>query len=177
MTKNTGFQLAHRPKIVRGKMQCITCYKSKRVTEFSKTSRNVLGRMHTCKACMADGTFIRLCGTDSYFKQIASVHRSSCKARGLAFDLDWQFLKDVYEYQQGLCFYTDAKMRILRGQGHSRLSLSIDRIVPAKGYIRGNIVLVTKRANLIKNDQTLDELKVWMPTWYQRLKDEGYENI
>ena len=34
----------------------------------------------------------------------------------------------------------------------------------------GNVVLCSGQANLIKNDQTLAELKLWMPDWYDRIQ-------
>lgn len=36
---------------------------------------------------------------------------------------------------------------------------SLDRLVPALGYIPSNIIVVSYRANRIKNDATLQELK------------------
>ena len=38
-------------------------------------------------------------------------------------------------------------------------SPSIDRIYPKLGYIKGNIEIISNRANRIKSDATLDELK------------------
>lgn len=38
-------------------------------------------------------------------------------------------------------------------------SPSLDRIDPSKGYVRGNIVVMSYRANRIKNDSTLNELE------------------
>jgi hypothetical protein len=38
-------------------------------------------------------------------------------------------------------------------------SYSIDRIDSSKGYVPGNIVVISFRANRIKNDSTLSELK------------------
>lgn len=35
---------------------------------------------------------------------------------------------------------------------------SLDRIVPSKGYVRGNVIVLSSRANRIKNDATADEL-------------------
>lgn len=35
---------------------------------------------------------------------------------------------------------------------------SIDRIVPEKGYVRGNVVVVSFRANRIKSNATPDEI-------------------
>ena len=37
-------------------------------------------------------------------------------------------------------------------------SPSIDRLIPSKGYIKGNILICSKRANTIKNDASVDEL-------------------
>jgi len=130
--------------------------------------------MHACKQCNADRTLFRLCFIDSYFKHLASVLRHTAALKALAFDLDWLYLKSMYEQQDGKCFYTDAEMRTVRGQGQSRLSLSVDKIVPEKGYVKSNVVLVTKRANLIKNDVTLVEMKEWLPNWYRRLEEHGY---
>ena len=37
-------------------------------------------------------------------------------------------------------------------------SPSIDRIIPTLGYVRGNVIVVSLKANRIKNDATPDEL-------------------
>jgi hypothetical protein len=48
---------------------------------------------------------------------------------------------------------------LLIGQEHCRDNWpSIDRIIPSQGYIPGNIVIVSSRANRIKNDSTVEEL-------------------
>jgi hypothetical protein len=38
-------------------------------------------------------------------------------------------------------------------------SPSIDRIIPSLGYVRGNVVIVSMRANRIKTDATDAELR------------------
>ena len=38
-------------------------------------------------------------------------------------------------------------------------SPSIDRIIPKLGYIKGNVVVISRRANRIKNDATISELQ------------------
>lgn len=43
-------------------------------------------------------------------------------------------------------------------QNHAN-SPSLDRLDPSLGYVQGNIWVISHRANLIKNDASLDELK------------------
>ena len=39
-------------------------------------------------------------------------------------------------------------------------SPSLDRIDPRKGYIVGNVAVISYRANVLKGDSSLDELKL-----------------
>lgn len=53
-------------------------------------------------------------------------------------------------------------INLVRGVGQRTYldsSPSLDRIIPAKGYVRGNIAVISMRANRIKSDATLDELR------------------
>jgi hypothetical protein len=34
----------------------------------------------------------------------------------------------------------------------------VDRIVPRRGYVRGNVAVISMRANRLKSNMTLDEL-------------------
>lgn len=38
-------------------------------------------------------------------------------------------------------------------------SPSLDRVVPSMGYVRGNVIVISNRANRIKNNATVDELE------------------
>ena len=91
------------------------------------------------------------------------------KSKEKPFDLDWQYLLKLFNDAHGLCFYTDIQMNVNAG-GRDRSSVSVDKLIPDKGYVKGNVVLCTRRANLIKNDLTIEELKRWMPDWHSRIR-------
>jgi hypothetical protein len=44
-------------------------------------------------------------------------------------------------------------------RGRALKSPSVDRIIPSLGYVKGNIAVISYRANSIKSDATLEELK------------------
>lgn len=44
-----------------------------------------------------------------------------------------------------------------RGGGEN--SPSLDRIVPERGYVPGNIIVISNRANRLKSDASIDELR------------------
>lgn len=44
-----------------------------------------------------------------------------------------------------------------KGPGHN--SPSLDRIIPSRGYVPGNVVVISNRANRAKSDLSADELR------------------
>jgi len=50
---------------------------------------------------------------------------------------------------------------LVRAKGRVRShSPTLDRIIPRKGYVRGNIQVISHRANTIKTDATAEELRL-----------------
>lgn len=96
--------------------------------------------------------------------------KNEAKKSGTPFDLTTEILVELFQKQDGRCFYTDLKMSIALGEGNTRYQLSLDRIIPERGYTSGNVVWCTRKANTIKSDMTLDEMKEWMPSWYDRIQ-------
>lgn len=59
---------------------------------------------------------------------------------------------------------------------HSRSSFSLDRIDPQKGYVPGNIQILSQRANSMKSDASPDELlqfAAWIQATYGALRGGG----
>ena len=52
-------------------------------------------------------------------------------------------------------------------------SPTVDRIIPELGYVRGNIVVVSGRANQIKSNATVDELERVAAFYRQLIPQEG----
>lgn len=48
--------------------------------------------------------------------------------------------------------------RALGSRGAGPLSPSLDRIIPSRGYVVGNVVVISYRANRAKSDLTVGEL-------------------
>lgn len=51
-------------------------------------------------------------------------------------------------------------VKLARGDKvHADNSPSLDRLVPSKGYVPGNVAVISYKANRIKNDATVQELQ------------------
>lgn len=61
-----------------------------------------------------------------------------------------------------VCPILGIKFGNYRGKGRGGFKAdapSLDRIIPSKGYVRGNICVISNKANLIKRDSTAEELR------------------
>lgn len=50
---------------------------------------------------------------------------------------------------------------ILRNKGDYEYTASLDRIDNSKGYVKGNVMVISKKANSMKNSASLQELKAF----------------
>lgn len=133
---------------------CKTCGKSKYVTAFYKNRK---GLHSLCKPCYIDRNkkYQETYRANNRF----AIRARSCKARseekGLAFDLTEDYLMSVWT---GTCpvFNTLLKIEALRGEAYHA---QLDRVVPSLGYVQGNVVWLSERANRIKDDATVEDLE------------------
>ena len=51
-------------------------------------------------------------------------------------------------------------------------SISIDRIIPELGYVKGNVAIISHRANSIKNNASVEELEKVLEWLKERLQSE-----
>jgi hypothetical protein len=56
------------------------------------------------------------------------------------------------------CPVLGIKIERNNGKGHTENSASVDRIIPELGYVKGNVIVVSVKANTIKTNATPDEI-------------------
>tara|TARA_R110000868_G_C10972576_1_gene770490 strand:+ start:25300 stop:25683 length:384 start_codon:yes stop_codon:yes gene_type:complete len=55
------------------------------------------------------------------------------------------------------CPILGIELKFNRGKVN-RDSTTVDKIIPSLGYVKGNVIVISMKANLIKNDATPDEI-------------------
>lgn len=86
-----------------------------------------------------------------------AVAANKCREQGIPFDITADDLMPaplkcpVFGFK--LDWYKD-------GRGGADDSPSIDRLIPEEGYVPGNVTLISLKANRIKNDSDLSELRM-----------------
>lgn len=93
--------------------------------------------------------------------------RRRAKELGVAHTITWE---DVLVPE--FCPALGIKLEVNpTGVGFHDASPSIDRIKPENGYVPGNVVVISFRANRIKHNATVEELKA-VSSWLERISSE-----
>lgn len=97
-------------------------------------------------------------GTIKYHVQekISTWRKASCTPS----DLTVNYLVDLYNRQDGYCYYSGTKMIFgwVDGKVHHS-SLSLDKLDPTKGYVQGNVVWCSYLVNTMK--QNMNEMEFY----------------
>ena len=94
--------------------------------------------------------------TNHLFRLKELCHRARTRAKeyNIPFDIDRDYIISLWKVQNGLCAITkrsfDLSIKDKPGPVHAD-ALSLDRIIPKKGYVRGNLRLVTFQINCALN--------------------------
>jgi len=78
-------------------------------------------------------------------------------------DITVEYLKDLWDKQNGICIFTKWKLILPTGTRkswdiNSPFNASLDRIDSSKGYIKGNVRFISVMANYAKNTFTDQQL-------------------
>ena len=100
-------------------------------------------------------------------KNIVMNTRLRSRQKGLANNLTIAYCEKIYP-KDGKCPVLEVEMVFGGGHKGKANSPSLDRIIPSKGYIKGNVRWMSSRANTMKQDASPEELKLF----YKWLKKE-----
>ncbi len=151
--------------------QCVVCKILKEVNNF-RYHKKLHMYDTTCKSCRnIKSQHLKNCDIIVYL----SGTRNSIQSRHPQQEFTKYDLLEIYENQDGSCFYTGGELVWGAGSGKCKNALSVDKVIPSKGYIKGNIVLCCNWINIMKSDASLDTLKIWMPLVYEKIQ-QGYKD-
>ncbi len=95
---------------------------------------------------------------------VSAKHRA--KKAGIAFNLE---LSDIII--PSICPYLGVALLVASGcRRPGPNSPSLDRIDPCGGYVRGNVEVISHRANAIKQNTSFDEFELFYTNWKRRLE-------
>lgn len=141
--------------------KCSNCSKEKSLNEFGKLNKSPDGLNYYCKFCESiRHREKRIKYPEKYiYKEI----KNRAKKNGIPFNLE---SKDIIIPKICPVF---KKPFIFGSMKQRDWSVSIDRVDNTKGYVKGNIIIVSWRANRIKSDASKKELKI-LSDFYNNLE-------
>ena len=129
--------------------QCRKCQQIRRKVSYVKNRAHELQRMQQRHAALKhDLTYVLSIRLDS--------SRRRAQRFGWPCDITLEYLQEIYE-KAPYCSLTRKTFDLTQ----KRLTISIDRIDPARGYVSGNVRLISYHANVARNafgDAALYEL-------------------
>jgi hypothetical protein len=160
--ENSNRKLGKKPIFnLNGELFCTKCSSYKDENNFRTRTQSIKrnGKHTICKNCEEElkKEKIKEVGEFTYF--ITNILKS-CKGRNKEYNLDLDYIIDLYVEQCGKCKISNILMTYKHCSEtlNSSTNISIDRIDSSKGYIKGNIQLLTSWANTMKNSKSTKEL-------------------
>ena len=162
----------HRCKsIIDGLKKCFKCKEFKNVDLFSKNKSTFDGYQKVCKSCFANYESVkRGYAKKTYYYKNSIKHyfnlkfyslKGKVKLTNVEFDLKKDDMFEIYEKQNGKCYYTNIEMIHNIGKFDYN-SISIDRLDPSKGYVKNNVVLCLFNVNSFKGGMSEIEFKEFL---------------
>ena len=141
------------------------CRRCRVVLPTQQFSRNISrrdGYQCWCKNC------VRQTARQSILARMLKGSRHRAIKLNLSYDLTADYLSELNRNQKGLCAISGLPLnwKELPRQPQAQRTCppdraSLDRLDPGKGYVCGNVQLVTELANRIKSDFSMAELTKW----------------
>lgn len=151
------------------KVLCTMCgdYKDKSDFYTSNNPKNTYKLAYLCKDCSKKRTHSYRNTEHGFWVTMWNNLYNSAKNRGLEVGITKEDITALWDSQKGLCALTGLPMekvkvsRTVRAGCLNQFRASVDRIDSNKGYVKGNIRMVCAYVNVMKSDQTDEQLKFW----------------
>jgi hypothetical protein len=139
--------------------RCSVCGEELPLAMFSKNKAKCNGLQSACKQCMKKYSIVNPITPQTY-GMVANAKRRA-QSKHLEFNIDTEYVRSLVVTHCPVLGIPLEWSRY-RGNGKSNVagSPSLDRIDPTKGYVKGNVWIISAKANRIKNDATHEELKL-----------------
>jgi hypothetical protein len=142
---------------------CRTCglkaHNHEDLKSFAKGKSSKYGRQNACKSCLAKKSrryylenrekvnkaqlkYLRKYRKARPLKYVLTHIKVKSKKKGLDFDLDFEYLTQLWEDCKGKCPMTEVSMSLENSGYNNPYSMSVDRIIPERGYVKENVRLV-----------------------------------
>lgn len=161
------------PQIVDGKKYCVCCKEQKDPKEFAPSNATIDKLKRICRICTRTYESNnkeklyqqKLLRRKSNLRSFLAVRLGTSKSRAIKkqmqFDLDLNFLEELFLKQEGKCYYSGVQLN-LDNNACRHDSLSTDRLDPSKGYTKDNVVFCTFNINSLKGTMNEQEFKDYL---------------
>ena len=147
--------------------QCDVCGRllDKNISNFRKYSRKTNGlNFHTtCRDC-EDRIKLNTEWKDVKLEKVLQARWLAAKSRAIDKSIPFTITKEdlltVWKAQNGKCAISGLDMTYELGEGRIYTNVSIDQIMPSKGYTIDNIQLVCMAVNQLKSDLDMDTILI-----------------
>ena len=94
---------------------------------------------------------------------MSSSSKKRAKKKGIPHNIDSAYILSI---MPDYCPVFNIKLKYGVG-GKEKYSASLDRIIPDKGYVKGNVQILSMLANLMKSNADVQELEMFC-TWVRK---------
>jgi hypothetical protein len=150
---------------------CDACSIEKNINHFSlfdKTRKTSIERKTTCKNCSAALKEKERRNRD-WKHNARKILLSNAKQRAKKSNIEFSLTREDIDIPDACPVFGFPLKR--EGKETWMFAPSIDRVDNSKGYVKHNIIIVSRRANILKKDATLDELRK-LTNYYERFCDK-----
>lgn len=144
---NEWYREYHYPKIKNKHTKQVLQLRNKRIEEYNKHNKKYMKTRREKERGKLEWEL----------KKIITDAKKRAKRKKLQFEIDYNYCLNIFNKQKGHCAISGRKLT-LGNKGRLPNSLSIDRIVPSKGYIKGNIRFVVWAINVAMQEWGFDHL-------------------